>query len=222
MFKKNSAIYGFSIPVYATKSFMYHLVPKSWLELKDMVFVRIKRISGGEYAYLVANSWTGSGPRQKVSEYLGKATRPAKAKSEGLRAFLGLTSDKDLADWITKSSFAEIAAALVKLELKNHCIDGTSSYKINAENGEFTNEKGRKIVFALNDGFLCSHTAKKLLGYDPAADYSGYNLADALTAAGIAVDKDVFISLFGKMQATSGARRQEAEAAEKEAKEFYY
>ena len=186
-----------------------------------MVFVRIKRISGKEYGYLVSNSWTGSGPRQKVSEYLGKVRRPEKAKSEGLGAFLGLTSDKDLAEWIGKSSFAGIAAALIRLELKNHNID-SSSHKINAENAEFTDEKGRKIVFALNDGFLCSHTAKKLLVYDASADYSGYNLADALTAAGIAVEKDVFITLFGKMQATTGARRQEAEAAEKEVKDFYY
>ena len=185
-----------------------------------MVFVRIKRISGKEYGYLVSNSWTGSGPRQKVSKYLGRLMRPEKAKSEDLGAFLGLTGDKDLAGWISKNSFAEIAAALIRLEMKNHDIDGNNSYKINAENAEFTNDKGKPLVFALNDGFLCSHTAKKLLGYDGAADYSGYNLADALTAAGIAAEKDVFISLFGKMQATTGARKQEA--AEKEIKDFYY
>ena len=185
-----------------------------------MVFVRIKRISGNEYGYLVSNSWTGSGPRQKVSEYLGKVKRPAKAKSEGLGAFLGLTSDKDFADWIGKSGFAEIAAALIKLELKNHGIEGNNSYKINAEKAEFTDEKGKKIVFALNDGFLCSYTAKKLIGYDAAADYSGYNLADALTAAGIAAEKDVFISLFGKMQNVGKKGQQTAD--EKAFKEFYY
>ena len=185
-----------------------------------MVFVRIKRISGKEYAYLVSNSWTGSGPRQKVSEYLGKAIRPAKAKSEGLGAFLGITSDRELADWIAKSSFAEIAAALIKLELKNHDMEDSRGYKTNAEKAEFTDENGKKTVFAFNDGFLCSYTAKKLLDYDGAADYSGYNLADALTAAGIAAEKDVFILLFGKMQ-RAGKKAQET-ADEKTFKDFYY
>ena len=186
-----------------------------------MVFVRIKRISGKEYGYLVSNSWTGSGPRQKVSEYLGRVIRPAKAKSESLGAFLGLTSDKDSAEWIGKSSFAEIAAAMIMLELKNHGIEGNNSHKINAENAEFTDDKGRKTVFALNDGFLCSHTAKKLLGYDATADYSGYNLADALTAAGIAVEKDVFITLFGKMQ-NLFRQKGSSKTEEKAFKDFYY
>ncbi len=190
-----------------------------------MVFIRIKRISGKEYAYLVANSWTGSGPRQKVSKYLGKVIRPEKAKSEGLRAFLGLTAEQDLRQWIAKSSFKEIAAALIRLELKNHGIGGNNSsgndFKINVEKAEFLDDKGRETVFALNDGFLCNHTAKKLLEYDAAADYSGYDLADSLTAAGIAVDKEVFISLFGKMQATAG--RAKKETAEQTAfKDFYY
>ena len=193
-----------------------------------MVFIRIKRISGKEYGYLVANSWTSSGPRQKVTKYLGKVMRPEKAKSEGLAGFLGLTSEQDLQDWIRKSSFKEVAAALIRLELANHNVsskeggsNGFNGLKINVENAEFLDDKGKEIVFAMNDGFLCSHTAKRLLEYDPAADYSGYNLADALTATGIAVEKDIFISLFGKMQATAGMKR--AEAIEKEAsKDFYY
>ncbi len=185
-----------------------------------MVFVRIKRISGKEYGYLVSNSWTGSGPRQKVSGYLGKVIRPEKAKSEELRAFLGLTSEQELAGWIGKGSFREIAAALIMLELKNHGISESSSHKINTEAAEFTDDKGKKVVFAMNDGFLCNHTAKKLLEYQPEADYSGYNLADALTAAGIAAEKEVFISLFGKAQA--GVKKQRETAEEKSFKDFYY
>src|SRR3989344_1091867 len=96
----------------------------------EMVFVRIKRISGKEYGYLVTNSWTGSGPRQKVAKYLGRVIRPQKAKSEPLGAFLGLTSENDLKEWIRKSSFGEIAAVLLRLELRNHGIDGNNSYEI--------------------------------------------------------------------------------------------
>ena len=192
-----------------------------------MVFIRIKRISGKEYGYLVVNSWTGSGPRQKVSKYLGRVIRPEKAKSEPLAQFLGLTSEQDLQDWIRKNSFKDIAAALIGMELKNHGIGGNNSsgngFKIDVENAEFLDDKGKPVVFALNDGFLCSHTAKKLLEYDAAADYSGYNLADALTAAGIAVEKDVFITLFGKMQAKATAAKGGKEAAKEAAfKDFYY
>ena len=50
------------------------MVPKSY-----MGFIRVKKISGKEYAYLVENKWykrgfkgKGSGSRQKVSRYLGR------------------------------------------------------------------------------------------------------------------------------------------------------
>ncbi len=209
-----------------------------------MAFVRIKRISGKEYAYLVTNSWTGSGPRQKVAKYLGRVIRPQKAKSEPLGAFLGLTNEKDLKDWIGKNSFGEIAAALLRLELKNHSIRAQiglnpivhsalggialaalaplstpyGTFKISAEKAEFLDGKSKPVVFALNDGFLCGHTAKKLLEYEPATDYTGYNLADALTAAGVAADKDVFIEMFGKMQAAP----KKQQATEENNKDFYY
>jgi len=173
-----------------------------------MTFVRIKKISGKEYGYLVTNTWTGSGPRQKVAQYLGRVIRPQKAKSEGLGAFLGLT-DGEVKAWILKNSFPEVTAMLMKLELGNHGIAGSE---------ELTDGKGHPVVFALNDGFLCSYTAKKLLEYDPEVDYSGYNLADALTAAGIAAEKEVFISLFGKMQAVPKKFKED----EKKAEEFYY
>ncbi|HIG98835.1 TPA: hypothetical protein HA231_05435 [Candidatus Woesearchaeota archaeon] len=181
-----------------------------------MAFVRVKRISGKEYAYLVANSWTATGPRQKVAKYLGKVIRPEKAKSEKLEVFLGLAGEAAMTEWIKKSSFREIAAHLTRLELGNHNVP--TSIKTDTETTEFLDEKGRQVVLAINDGFLCAETAKKLLEYDAAADYSGYGLADALTAAGIAVDKDVFISLFGKAQAATKKEKETKDAF----KDFYY
>lgn len=182
-----------------------------------MAFIRVKRISGKEYGYLVENSWTRSGPRQKVAKYLGSVRRPPKEKSEDLGRFLGLAEGAGVGEWITKTSFREIAAKLMLWELGNHGINGESGLKINIETGEFLEGKGKAVVASLNEGFLCSHTAKKLLEYDPATDYSGYNLADALTAAGIAVEKEVFISLFEKMQSVS-KKKEEDETA----KDFYY
>ena len=184
-----------------------------------MAFVRIKQISGKEYGYLVENSWTGSGSRQKVAKYLGRLIKPQKTKSEDLGLFLGLPEGQGVNEWMAKSSFREIATKLVLWELANHEINGASSLKINVESAEILDDKSKPVVIALNDGFLCSHTAKKLLEYEPRTDYSGYNLADALTAAGIAVNKEVFISLFGKAQA---AGKREEKIEEKTADEFYY
>jgi hypothetical protein len=183
-----------------------------------MAFVRIKKISGKEYGYLVTNSWTGSGPRQKVAKYLGRIIRPAEAKSEPFGAFLGLKSENEVNEWITKNGFGEIAAALIRRELANYALSA-ATLKVEAEKVEILDDKGRAVAYALNDGFLCSYTARKLIEYEPSADYSGYDLADALTAAGIAAEKEVFISVFGKMQALAPKKQQ----TEKKAfEDFYY
>ena len=55
--------------------------------LNTMAFVRVKRINGGTYAYLVENSWTRKGTRQKVSRYLGKVHAVEKSGSESLSVF---------------------------------------------------------------------------------------------------------------------------------------
>lgn len=176
-----------------------------------MAFVRVKRISGGEYAYLVENSWTDKGARQKVGKYLGKVHRLEKAKSEGLGAFLGIP---EVGRHIRSNSFKAIAADLVRLELNNHgAKDG--DFAINFDEFGVKNSRGKEIAIALNEGFLCSHTLRQLLEYDTEKDYSGYLLADLITAAGIVPEQDVFIELYGKFRAGH-----EAAAAKKF--EFYY
>ncbi len=176
-----------------------------------MAFVRVKRISNGEYAYLVENSWTDRGARQKVGKYLGKVYRPERAKSEGLGAFLGIP---DVGKHIRSSDFKGTAADLILRELHNHGIK-EGDFAINFEDSSVKNGKGRDAAIAMNEGFLCSHTLKRLLGYDAEKDYSGYLLADLITAAGIAPEQDVFIELYGKFRA-----KHEAAAARKF--DFYY
>ncbi len=191
---------------YNTASIKYHLVPKI-----VMAFVRIKRISGGEYAYLVENSWTDKGARQKVGKYLGKVYRPEKAKSEGLRAFLGIS---EIGKHMRSKDFKSIAADLVKLEMHNHGAK-EGDFAINFDESSVKDSRGKDIAIAMNNGFLCSYTLKNLVGYDAEKDYSGYLLADLITAAGIAPEQDVFIELYGKFKANH-----EAAAAKKF--EFYY
>ncbi len=176
-----------------------------------MAFVRVKKISGGEYAYLVENSWTDRGARQKVGKYLGKVHRPEKAKSEGLMAFLGIS---DVGRHLRSSDFKSIAADLIKLELNNHGAK-ESDFAIDFDEFRVKNRRGKNIAIAMNEGFLCSHTLRRLLEYDAEKDYSGYILADLITAAGILPEQEVFIELYGKFRA-----RHEAAAARKF--DFYY
>ena len=173
-----------------------------------MAFVRVKRISGGQYAYLVENNWTGKGARQKVSRYLGKIHAAEKSKSESLAAFLKLS---DLGKYVGENDFAAIARDLIRLELHNH---GVKDVYVNFQESRVLNARGKEIAVAMNDGFLCSHTLKSLLEYRPEEDYSGYKLADLITAAGIVPEQDVFIELHGKFRAKN------EDAARK--LEFYY
>ncbi|MAG15564.1 hypothetical protein CMO88_00730 [Candidatus Woesearchaeota archaeon] len=176
-----------------------------------MAFVRVKKISGSEYAYLVENSWTQRGGRQKVAKYLGKVHKPEKVKSESLANFLGITN---IGKHIRDNDFKRIAADLIKLEMRNHDVK-TDDFAVNFDDLSVKKSNGKNIVIAINNGFLCSHTLKNLLEYKPEQDYSGYLLADLITAAGIVPEQDVFVELYGKFRA-----KHEAAAARKF--EFYY
>ena len=176
-----------------------------------MAFIRVKRISGNDYGYLVENSWTEKGARQKVGSYLGKVHTPEKVKSESLGNFLKI---QDMGKYVRANDFRKIAADLIRLELHNHDVK-LDNFAINFEDFSIKNSRGKNAVLAMNNGFLCSHTLKSLVGYEPDKDYSGYLLADLITAAGIMPEQDVFIELYGKFRA-----KHEAAAARKF--EFYY
>jgi len=174
-----------------------------------MAFVRVKRIYGSEYAYLVENTWTDKGTRQKVGKYLGKLFRPDKVKSERLTEFLKIP---EIRKYIGESNFRKIASDLIMLELQNHNLN--EEIKVNFET--FSVGKGTKeVVVGINDGFLCNYTLQRLMAYKPEEDYSGYLLADLITAVGIVPEQEVFIELYGKFR-----EKQEAAAAKKF--EFYY
>jgi hypothetical protein len=167
------------------------------------MFVRIKRIKGQEYGYLVENSWTGEGTRQKVTGYLGKILRPLRVKSEGL---------SNISESVAKISFPEIVKQMVLLELSNHSLEG----KVSVDFENFAVSDGKKnVVAAMNEGFLCGHSLKRLLSYVPDEDYTGFLLADLITGAGIKVEKDMFVALFEKLQA--GVQKKQEEKMD-----FYY
>ena len=154
-----------------------------------MVFVRIKKLKGREYAYLVANEWTINGSRQKVQGYLGRVITPVKQSEK--------TAD------ISLFEYKQSVIALVKQELWNHGFNSElccEDVKADLDSMKLT-KKGKNVVLALNEGFLCSQTLKdaldiELTGYE---EQAGTQLAKTLLELGLNLPKDVFIQLFEKI-----------------------
>lgn len=156
-------------------------------------FVRVKRILGQKYAYAVENSWTEKGPRQKVTGYLGKVYRPERQSEKNLKEYLGI---EDFEKYLDENSYERIVRDSIKLELENHGIG--AQFYVNVDEDRYKNNKRKNIAFELNSGFLCNHTVSKLLEYKNNNDYSGFLLADLITACGLKLEKEVFVALYGK------------------------
>ena len=175
------------------------LVLSQWLNITwclncGMVFVRVKRVYGNQYGYLVENFWNGKGTKQKVIGYLGKVLSPERVESESLAGFLRVA---DVGGYVKESDFRVIVGDLVRLEFRNHGVR-VEDFAVDFDGLTVCSKRGKGVVFAMNGGFLCGYTLKSLVEYDHGRDYSGYVLADLLTAAGLLPSQDFFIELYGK------------------------
>jgi len=160
-----------------------------------MGFVRIKKIKGSEYGYLVENTWTAAGSRQKVKAYLGKIIKPAKA------AELAVPDIKDL-------PYADALKAVAKWTLLSHGFqEGSQSMLMQgtclADLGEcrFLNKTNPSVI-AMNEGFLCQHTMQQAMDFIPSSnieEHIGKELANVLLEAGLSVPHEVFVQLFEKI-----------------------
>ena len=155
-----------------------------------MVFVRVKKVRGNKYGYAVENGWTLKGPRQKVVGYLGRVYKVEEQKVREFEEFL----QKNIENYLEKTEYEEIIKDFVEFQIKD------SKFEIDVvfdrENLNIKNKK-RKIVLAINEGYLCDYTLEKLLKYD-GKDETGFVLADLITAAGLKVPEKVFVALFQK------------------------
>ncbi len=165
------------------------------------MFIRLKKIKGKDYAYMVHNTWTGKGARQKVTGYLGKVHKPERAREKSLKEFLSVES---LEEFFGSKDYKEIIGSLIKLELHNHNLEDSFFLKEN----ELKTLSGKDAVVQLNQGFLCTETIKKLLEYNPEQD-DGYLLANLITYAGLNLEKEDFILLFDKTKMQTSENKQE-------------
>lgn len=148
-----------------------------------MSFLRIKKIKGKEYAYLVSNKWTSKGPRQEVKRYLGRVYKfPGKANSSvnyvaGRKALL---------------------IELVKFEL-DKIGGGIKKEKIEFDDKKLGFFKGKKnCVLGLNEGFMCSYTLRRILNFKKQEDIEvdSVKLAKFFIEGGFDVPKEAFIAYF--------------------------
>ncbi len=165
-----------------------------------MVFFRIKKIKGKEYAYIVENKWKAKGSRQKVKGYLGKIYRFNIKNDIDFSRFVKIESAEE---YSKENSFKKIISDLVEWEIFRYNID-KNKFSIDLNSMKIQQNK-KNAVLLINEGFMCSMTLKNMLEFRPEGDEpdDGYRLARALVEAGIKVPQEIFVSLFGKIYKSS-------------------
>ncbi len=151
-----------------------------------MAFLRVKKIKGKEYGYLVANKWTSKGPRQSVKKYLGRIYR-LKGRGNQILRF--------------KGGKKEFLTGLVEYEL-DKIRGGLAREKIEFDSKSLKLMKGKKnCVLALNEGFMCDFTLKRVLNFRGSGDIEvdSVKLAKFFIEAGFAVPKEAFIGYFERL-----------------------
>src|SRR3989344_1040952 len=144
-----------------------------------MSFIRIKRIKGKRYAYLVENLWTSKGPRQKVSKYLG-AAKEISAEGEPYTNTI-----ENPENYFRNKRFKETENGFEKDNIKI-----TSDYVVTIS--------GKNSVLRLNEGYFCNETVNELINYDGKDDPTGKKLARLIISCGIQPDEELFVELFAK------------------------
>ena len=162
-----------------------------------MSFIRIKNINGKEYAYLVENKWykrgfksKGKGSRQKVSKYLGKVYSFDKTNDID---FFKFNKIDDTEQYLININQDNVIKDLVIWELFRHNID-INEFSINFNNKKIKKNK-KNITIKLNEGFLNSHTLRRLFNLK---SNDSYYLAKCFVEAGIEIPKEVFVGLFSE------------------------
>ena len=170
------------------------------------MFIRIKKIKGKDYAYLVSNVWRKrkKASRQKVAKYLGKVLKLERINNKTLHEFLKI---KDLEKYI-KSNSKKITLDLIRLELHNHNFKEIKKdiWELNDILVDLKNKKvlhnKKQVCLELNNNFLCSYTLRKLIDFKPKQGLTklqiGKQLANYFEAAGILVPKEIFVVIAKK------------------------
>ena len=158
-----------------------------------MVFLRTKKINNHSYCYLVENQYSKKGSQQKVKKYLGRVFQLVPSRE--IDSF-------DLPKKITKE---EMLNKLIQSELLRHNFKEKNQLLINKEiafDPRNLNlfKKKKEVVAALNQGFLCQFTTKRILDFKKTKDFQkdAYTLARYFVEAGLNVSQELFVQFYEK------------------------
>jgi hypothetical protein len=152
------------------------------------MFVRVKKIKGRPYAYLVENEWTPWGSRQRVTKYLGKTHFLERLSKEATELPEGLSPAimEALAQELKNNGFTKLNSRMIKDEIIVDLQEKT------------IRQKNKKVVLGMNEGYLCDHTLHQLLGFKPLEkpDDSAKKLANFVLEAGLKLNDAQFVHIF--------------------------
>lgn len=170
------------------------------------MYIRIKRIKGIEYAYLVKSYWSKrkKTPKQKTLKYLGRVYKLKKFKNLSIDQYLKL---KNIKDYFNKKPIKQIIKSLIQLELFNY------NFKKIKENIWFNNNlivdfdskkifnklTKKQVCIEINNNFLSNRTLRNLISlkFPPGLTnfQIGKYLVNSFLSAGIMLPQDEFIVL---------------------------
>ncbi|MGM5485291.1 MAG: hypothetical protein ACQEP1_05470 [Nanobdellota archaeon] len=167
------------------------------------MFVRLKKLKGKEYAYLVRNKWTKKGPRQKTKKYLGRCVVPDKAEEPDFNEYYNI----DTEELVYGNDMKGVLSKLMEFELFKHGFSyhGKKMYKDNIVGRPkslrvYDKETKNNIVLKINEGYLCEYMLKKILRFRfTGKEDDAYRFADSFVAAGISIPKEIFVELYRKL-----------------------
>lgn len=163
------------------------------------MFVRIKKIKGIPYAYLVKNTWKKGKTIQKTVKYLGRVIG-VKPLSESLDLSLdSMSSPKDLFYSLVNK---QLLALGFKPKNKTVYFNKELNVEFNFRSLSFK-QQNKNCVLKLNEGFVCDYNLKRLRKVIEGSvscrdeDFydSGKELARALVDLGFILQKDQFQKL---------------------------
>jgi len=185
-----------------------------------MTYIRVKKIGKGgkknSYAYMVENRWkkrvgkgSKKGARQKVKGYLGKVHEFVRVSD---KKFMSHYSVSDVKGHFDEHGMEKVIKDLVRLELINHGFLENGDFYASGDLAVYISdkdffiknlreEKDRKLVIGMNEGFLCKETFEKLLGFKGKGNAKevGLSLGNSLLEAGLRVPNEVFVEMFNRV-----------------------
>lgn len=165
------------------------------------MFIRIKKIKGQPYAYLVESVWTKHGSRQKTKAYLGKVVPLGEAPHQSTPEGDGLWDAcvTMLSNLLENRGFIKDPKTPLTYQKDDVVVDLAKHE---------TRAATRPCALQVNQGFVCDHTLARLKELDNPhivakladnGNHIGQTLADALVSAGLLVEKEHFLDLYTKI-----------------------